>query len=448
MNERTQFQPKTETPSFSPLPSLARRTSLLQRKCACGGTPGVDGECDQCRKRRLQRRASNNHAKPETAPPIVHETLSSPGQPLEAGTRAFMEFRFGHDFSQVRVHSDSKAAASAQAVNAMAYTVGRDVVFGAEQYRPQTSEGTRLLAHELAHVVHQSQAPGVLPIRSTYSNAGDAAEKEADVAAGKVLASNGPVAISQRFPTLIQRKCDVGTPKDCADYEHWLDTFPSKSPVAGDADITAAMPKDLQGLVTGKLSNRGGLPDCADIALTLRHYYLMARGQSTTFKVGRTAADATTFTIGKGATQKELRACLISTGTASFQETRRGFGLVNFYRKGGKNENITNLKELIAAGLKPGDVLVWKRRVAATTFQGHAQTVQAIKHPTFLEFFGPRTITPGTITIVQGNMEQGMGVGQLQQRLYTFTDLTDREDGDADIKDKPEESFFGAGPWK
>ena len=133
-------------------------------------------------------------------PPIVHETLSSPGQPLEAGTRAFMEFRFGHDFSQVRVHSDSKAAASAQAVNAMAYTVGRDVVFGAEQYRPQTSEGTRLLAHELAHVVHQSQAPGVLPIRSTYSNAGDAAEKEADVAAGKVLASNGPVAISQRFP--------------------------------------------------------------------------------------------------------------------------------------------------------------------------------------------------------------------------------------------------------
>jgi hypothetical protein len=120
VNERTQIQSKSETPSFSPLPSLAGGTSLLQRKYACGGTPGVDGECDQCRKRRLQRQASN----PETAPPIVHETLSSPGQPLDASTRAFMERRFGHDFSKIRIHADEKAAASARAVNALAYTVG------------------------------------------------------------------------------------------------------------------------------------------------------------------------------------------------------------------------------------------------------------------------------------------------------------------------------------
>ena len=106
MNERTQIQTKTETPSFSPLPSLTGGTSLLQRKCACGGTPGVDGECAECRKTRLQRRASN-HAKPETAPPIVHETLSSPGQPLDRPMQAAMEQRLGHDFSRVSVHTKS-----------------------------------------------------------------------------------------------------------------------------------------------------------------------------------------------------------------------------------------------------------------------------------------------------------------------------------------------------
>ena len=62
-------------------------------------------------------------------PPIVHEVLHSPGQPLDPATRAFMEPRFGHDFSTVRVHTDARAAASARTVNALAYTVGRDVVF-------------------------------------------------------------------------------------------------------------------------------------------------------------------------------------------------------------------------------------------------------------------------------------------------------------------------------
>src|SRR5947209_15066228 len=78
------------------------------------------------------------------------------GQPLDAGTRAFMESRFGHDFSRVRVHTDSRAAESAQAINALAYTVGRNVVFGRGQYAPGTSEGSKLLAHELTHVVQTS----------------------------------------------------------------------------------------------------------------------------------------------------------------------------------------------------------------------------------------------------------------------------------------------------
>jgi hypothetical protein len=92
------------------------------------------------------------------APQIVHDVLHSPGQPLDAGTRAFMEPRFGHDFSQVRVHADSRAAESARAASALAYTLGRDIVFGAGHYAPGTSEGRRLLGHELTHVVQQQRA--------------------------------------------------------------------------------------------------------------------------------------------------------------------------------------------------------------------------------------------------------------------------------------------------
>jgi hypothetical protein len=90
------------------------------------------------------------------APPVVHHVLASPGRPLAPGTRAFMESRFGADFGGVRVHDDARAAESARAVDAHAYTVGRDVVFGSGRYAPGTPRGDRLLAHELAHVVQQS----------------------------------------------------------------------------------------------------------------------------------------------------------------------------------------------------------------------------------------------------------------------------------------------------
>lgn len=103
----------------------------------------------------LQRAAVNATFASEV-PPIVHDVLRSPGQPLDAQTRAFMEPRFGHDFSNVRVHTDENAAESARAVDALAYTVGHNVVFGAGQYAPNTGVGRRLLAHELTHVAQQS----------------------------------------------------------------------------------------------------------------------------------------------------------------------------------------------------------------------------------------------------------------------------------------------------
>ena len=83
------------------------------------------------------------------------QSLKGGGQPLSETTRAFFESRFGQDFNQVRVHTNSQAANTAQAINSKAFTVGRDVVFGVGQYSPETAIGKRLLAHELTHVIQQ-----------------------------------------------------------------------------------------------------------------------------------------------------------------------------------------------------------------------------------------------------------------------------------------------------
>src|SRR4051812_6751709 len=89
----------------------------------------------------------------------VHDVISSGGRPLEPDTRAEMESRLGYDFSDVRVHDDSAASASAKAVNAHAYTVGSNVVFQRDRYDPGSHEGKVTLAHELTHVVQQRSGP-------------------------------------------------------------------------------------------------------------------------------------------------------------------------------------------------------------------------------------------------------------------------------------------------
>lgn len=94
------------------------------------------------------------------ATPMVNDTLGSAGQPLDRGTRRFMESRFGQDFSQVQVHTGDRAAASASAIGARAYASGSHIIFGASQYMPHTRSGRHLLAHELAHVVQQTALPG------------------------------------------------------------------------------------------------------------------------------------------------------------------------------------------------------------------------------------------------------------------------------------------------
>jgi hypothetical protein len=119
--------------------------------------PQVSRKCAGCEEEeKLQKKAAGPQAAGSEAPPLVHEVVRSPGQPLDAETRGFFELRFGHDFSRVRVHTGASAEQSARAVNAHAYTVRNNMVFGAGQFAPGTQEGRRLLAHELTHVVQQS----------------------------------------------------------------------------------------------------------------------------------------------------------------------------------------------------------------------------------------------------------------------------------------------------
>jgi Domain of unknown function (DUF4157) len=92
-------------------------------------------------------------------PPVVGDVVSESGRPLDGRTRAVMESRLGHDFAGVRVHTDAKAAGSARAVNARAYTVGQDVVFDTGRYAPGTPSGDRLLTHELVHTVQHGNVP-------------------------------------------------------------------------------------------------------------------------------------------------------------------------------------------------------------------------------------------------------------------------------------------------
>jgi hypothetical protein len=136
---------------------------LVQTQALTGTiTPSVMRQIDpeEEEEELVQAKRSAAHAGGFTAPAVAHRALRSPGRPLDGGTRAFMEPRFGRDFGAVRVHTDAQAAESARAIGARAFTSGRDVVFGAGEYAPHTRAGQKLIAHELTHVVQQSHQGG------------------------------------------------------------------------------------------------------------------------------------------------------------------------------------------------------------------------------------------------------------------------------------------------
>lgn len=185
----------------------------LQRKCACGNHTIAGGQCEECSKKGALQRTAIHSSPNELAPPIVNEVLASPGKPLDPQTRDFMEQRFHHDFSRVRIHTDARAAESAKAVDALAYTVGKNVVLGAGQYAPATSAGRRLLAHELTHVVQQQSLPSFGALR--VGAADSSIEREADAAASNVM-SGLPVQV-QHGSVALQR---YGHATSCKDDAH------------------------------------------------------------------------------------------------------------------------------------------------------------------------------------------------------------------------------------
>ena len=163
--------------------------------------------------RGLLQRAAINSSPVGEVPPIVHEILRSPGQLLDAQTRAFMEPRFGHNFSQVRMHTDARAAESAHAVNALAYTLGKNVVFGAGQYVQEKVSGKQLLAHELTHVVQQSgSAYNGQPMMRMEGSTEDRLEKDADIQAKRVIQGQtipGDSTQNRFDKPVLQRQADI-----------------------------------------------------------------------------------------------------------------------------------------------------------------------------------------------------------------------------------------------
>ena len=190
----------------------------LQRVCACGGGCPTCQTNKQEHERLQAKRVQASDAGQTAVPAIVHEVLSSPGKPLDPATRAVMEPRFGHDFRFVQVHTDAKATESARAVNALAYTVGRDVVFGSGQYAPGTHEGRKLIAHELTHVVQQRQNE-LRPTSLTMGPAEDAFEAQAHSLPHQII--NGSRAITSELRssgTRLQRACgpaEIGSQSGC-----------------------------------------------------------------------------------------------------------------------------------------------------------------------------------------------------------------------------------------
>jgi len=200
----------------------------LPRKCGCGAAASFSGECESCKKKRLHRKAGGVSC-PATAPPLVHEVLNSPGRPLDPETRSFFEPRFQHDFGRVRVHTDEKAAESARAVSALAYTVGSDVAFARGRHAPSSAEGRRLLAHELTHVVQQTSAR-TFPLSEASAEA-EAEKNEEKVVSGRLASVRAGLAAP-----LLQRKAGQSQkPEDDPALQPILEAF-QRAQLAPDDD--------------------------------------------------------------------------------------------------------------------------------------------------------------------------------------------------------------------
>ncbi len=184
------FEPaRHREPAPARLPSTPALAPAVARPAVGGPTAALDAASVI----ELQRTAGNQSvvqllAEDQASPSPVHDVVGSGGgSSLDPGTRSTMEGAFGRSFGDVRVHTDETASRSAEAVGANAYTVGSDVVFRSGHYDPGTPSGQRTIAHELSHVVQQSQgpvdgtdAPGGIKLSDPSDRFEQAADQQAD----------------------------------------------------------------------------------------------------------------------------------------------------------------------------------------------------------------------------------------------------------------------------
>jgi outer membrane protein OmpA-like peptidoglycan-associated protein/Zn-dependent peptidase ImmA (M78 family) len=225
---------------------------VLQRKCDCGTHTMGEAKCDSCKAQaaagHIQRAATSSA--PAEAPPIVEDVLRSPGQPLDTSTRNFFEPRFGQDFSRVRVHTDQRAADSAAAISAKAYTVGENVVVANRNSPPDTFENRRLLAHELAHVVQQKSAPANTGDTKGISigRADDASEVAADRVADSVMNNHPAATVTAARPQTQAIQRTVDDPKR---YQETHTTLFVKPPGGGGSTLLTWEDPDPQKKIKG-----------------------------------------------------------------------------------------------------------------------------------------------------------------------------------------------------
>jgi hypothetical protein len=185
----TDFRPKGDR--------IERDDHDLLGRAAAAGRPDVLGPAGMLGLQRAVGNAGASTLMEEERSP-VHEVINSGGgSALDTGTRADMESRFGHDFSDVRVHNDGAAHESAKSVNAQAYTVGSNIVFQRDKYDPSSDAGKHMLAHELTHVVQQRSGP----VDGTDAGGGvqvsdpsDRFEREAVATADHLMSQPAPAA--------------------------------------------------------------------------------------------------------------------------------------------------------------------------------------------------------------------------------------------------------------
>ncbi len=149
MADKVMRMPDTSSgrgPFFKPV------ANAVQRKCR---------QCEEEDKHVHRKESDAGEVRGSNELDNYVNSLNSSGRPMPESSRRFFEPKFGHDFSNVRLHTDSEAAKSAQSINALAYTSGNNIVFNSGQYSPESDGGKRLMAHELTHVLQQKNTDTV-----------------------------------------------------------------------------------------------------------------------------------------------------------------------------------------------------------------------------------------------------------------------------------------------